>query len=1339
MIDYVIGRGEPVGSADMEARIGASRILTQCGTRGDKPQSLMNMPLNMMLGGASRQEDRASNHDEGAAASTTSPSSSASSATGEDTSPSSTPYLTSLSKRLSMGYSSEDLRSAGTSLYNMLPDMNSGSAYLFGEDPRAVAGLEEDEAYDLSHKLRTGEVNVNNVLMAASTDHFYLGAPPDEAMKNGNGKDSQGGNGNTLTTGEQQDDVVEYVSYPKRGPTFVSSSGAGSSGPRGQSDAARRTMVPCSSGRSTRPGGALSRRGEEEQGRPSPSVVIPAVVTQLVNEWHAQGDPDVQQKADFLMLLVTNPEEGIKKLRNCLIHERQASRNKLKQDAIAARRASVRSGATSSGGEYASDGGYDTCDDGCGSLSGGDYPDMWTPPITAMGQSRSPGGHIDVGRNANSGNHHHPQDANKALNLRAAAALSSTARHSHQQPSTVLGRQLQALSLDSFVKIFFPQSEFSHFLRSAFLRDVNFLDIDQRKQPQVNMDAIKLFISRYFDDIHLEVKIPLMAEFMESFVLNVRERPEVLLKNCRSVVNFEFLHVFQVAGPVLQKLFQQYGGNSENRDLLRTEYQLAPSDYPELRTQAPLAKLCVPSSDVTQLFAQFKSALKPMGGHEVRNILRNAGVLYTSVDEPLWRFAFEQQQAHATAEQLRAQQGYLGGIGSALLSGLGALSSVYSSSSPQQLGDEQLKMMQESNFYANMNSANKDQAKQEADEDERKSFALIDLSDYKSPTGRKLGLYAISETPRYNASIAVGEPATAVQKEYYPMENKDYTDEVPVAEVESDTEEGNKEFAQVFVKMRRCDVVYKLESERLLLKKVTDNLPGARSYMTDSYVNKSLAETNFEQEEMFLELGYEKYVRHPPGNLNKRGNIFVPRVVARPAARTSAQDHVGHEQSATFKPAARVGPSGIDRTGGFSKGQPGAAPTCAPGRFDEIDYEAQYDQAFVANHHASQSTYSKNNKADDQQKQGGATKQEEESTFCVAARVDELERRDPGMLVLEMAPGRPFDRCLAEQQYCPVKDYPLIDWYAAVSSYLESFELWLAVALEAKKGADRQHTFFHGDPHLGNLFWCDTTKTFSIIDFGNSYEVFSHDYPTGLGVCLYEFLHGCMLYQPERLFSVYPFKPDVSQEQKDDLVERIKAATDKAYTEYFEQTEIEEKKIFGTRAPEEDRPPTTADDIKAACDMYFEGNLSETIFCRVWFEITTARHLLDPHPAFEGFLKCVGVHWIAGYKMLIGGLKHSLPRGVQKDGAYVPWDVAFRSPFSMVEKAGMQSVSKAKGAQDTWDLYMKEKDPSRRNLLWKYHIVPHMTSYAPKTLETLRMMHRGYTGVRSIFKGSNKS
>eukprot|EP00392_Amoebophrya_sp_AT5.2_P013513 g13637.t1 len=135
---------------------------------------------------------------------------------------------------------------------------------------------------------------------------------------------------------------------------------------------------------------------------------------------------------------------------------------------------------------------------------------------------------------------------------------------------------------------------------------------------------------------------------------------------------------------------------------------------------------------------------------------------------------------------------------------------------------------------------------------------------------------------------------------------------------------------------------------------------------------------------------------------------------------------------------------------------------------------------------------------------------------------------------------------------------------------------------------------------------------------------------------------------------------------------------------------------------------------------------------------------MDPHPAFEGFMKCLAMHWIGGFKMIVAGLQESIPEGCRvppRKGAaeqeLVPWDKVFRSPFPLVEARITAAVSKAKGAQDTWDLYMNEKDKNRKNLLWKYHIVPHMTNYAPKTLETLRMMHRGFTGVRAVF-GRNK-
>ena len=159
--------------------------------------------------------------------------------------------------------------------------------------------------------------------------------------------------------------------------------------------------------------------------------------------------------------------------------------------------------------------------------------------------------------------------------------------------------------------------------------------------------------------------------------------------------------------------------------------------------------------------------------------------------------------------------------------------------------------------------------------------------------------------------------------------------------------------------------------------------------------------------------------------------------------------------------------------------------------------------------------------------------------------LDEAIRLDPGILVMEMAPGRPFDRILGEQMYCPIKNYPLIDWYSAVSSYLECFEMWLQVGLD--KNIRTRPAFFHGDPHLGNLFWCDESKKFSMIDFGNSYEVFAKDFPNGMGGYMYEMLHGALLKDPDRILKLYPFKPEVPQDQRQALREKLILASEEVF------------------------------------------------------------------------------------------------------------------------------------------------------------------------------------------------
>ncbi len=272
--------------------------------------------------------------------------------------------------------------------------------------------------------------------------------------------------------------------------------------------------------------------------------------------------------------------------------------------------------------------------------------------------------------------------------------------------------------------------------------------------------------------------------------------------------------------------------------------------------------------------------------------------------------------------------------------------------------------------------------------------------------------------------------------------------------------------------------------------------------------------------------------------------------------------------------------------------------------------------------------------------------------------------------------------------------------------------------------------------------------------------------------------------KPERIFRVFPFREDVSESEREYVKQRLMNASRKAFDEYFELMEAQAgnngDNPNDSITPEQDHPGLLEQDIAKEVDALYEGNLSEVVFSKTYFELVANRHLFDPHPAFEGFMKCLAMHWIGGFKMLVAGLEESMPDGclcpvVQENKSLLsqtlspknflnlkrpdglqqlvpngdstggskstmggtkelqPWNKAFRSPFPMVEKQVLSGVSKAKGAQDTWDLYMNEKEKNRRNLLWKYHIVPHMTNYAPKTLETLRMMHRGFTGVRAVF------
>eukprot|EP00392_Amoebophrya_sp_AT5.2_P013514 g13638.t1 len=563
---------------------------------------------------------------------------------------------------------------------------------------------------------------------------------------------------------------------------------------------------------------------------------------------------------------------------------------------------------------------------------------------------------------------------------------------------TPIGQQVERIQLEDLVKTFFPQSEFASFLGSALVRDPNFLDLYARKLPDVNVEALKEYISHYFDYISCEVKIPMIIDFLQVYVLDVRDRPDLLLKNLRSVINFEFLDIFHAAGPMLQKVFQQYGGNSARRNYAEATYTFE-NAYPEICT--PLtAKLTVEAFDVTQLFAKFKSCLKPMSALAVRNVLKAAGILNHNQGS-----ADEDDNVTAVGETV-----------------------------------------------------------------------VMDLSAFQSPNGDALGDYAMGAVPSYNASIAVGERAVLVSSTISrkllskPVTAHDSAAGVHALrmdeflEVESDTDDNQSSFPDIFLKIRRPDVYSKLEAERQLLYRVTEELPGARSYLLQSYIEKTILECDFEQEQIYLELGYEKY------NGKANGRIFVPRVLARPLG-----DIMKNKKSSGYN------------NQNYNVGKASPVTTVLPGGLN-----------------------------------------------------------DPGVLILEMAPGRPFDRLLAEQQGMPEKNQPII---MAVNTYLDCFDLWLAVALDKSQ----RHTFFHGDPHLGNLFWCDQSKRFSLIDFGNSYEIFGKDYPSGLSGCMYEFMQGGMLLKPERIFRVFPFREDVPESQREYLRNRVMNVAKQAFDDYFDE------------------------------------------------------------------------------------------------------------------------------------------------------------------------------------------
>ncbi len=570
-----------------------------------------------------------------------------------------------------------------------------------------------------------------------------------------------------------------------------------------------------SSSRKHASGGSKSRRGSttagtSQVGRNSGSAILSMQLDPNLS-------PEERNKQQFLHFLCRFPLDAVTQLRQALKEELKSRSNDIM----------VTPNSTKSTSNYGNGG--TTSSVGASSTSG---------PYDYQPSSRQSGAMLRGERNSSTSGamlnfsattagvlngYHDPSAADTSAFMHTAFNDSENLLKKSTAVTDV-GQQVEKLKLEELVKCFFPQSEFAAFLGSAFVRDPNFLDLHFRKLPEVNVEALKQLIANYFDLINCDVKIPMVIDFLQLFVLDVRDRPELLLKNLRSVINFEFLTIFHAAGPVLQKVFQQYGGNSPRRDYI-TDSVYKITQYPEIHS--PLtAKLTVEPFDVTQSFAKFKSLLKPMSTVAVRQVLKQAKILKTTTNS----------HSYSAEEEEMLFNGY----------------------------------------------------------DAGQETVILDLSAFHSPSGEPLGEYAMAAVPSYNASIAAGEHAVLITKnkqsaaynngghlvQTSPSLPGRTTSMDEFLEVESDDDSmdlNRKTFPEIFLKIRRPEVYQKLEAERKVLYQVTEELPGARSYLLQSYVDKTLYECDFEQEQMYLELGYEKY-----NGKGKQKNIVVPRVLARP-------------------------------------------------------------------------------------------------------------------------------------------------------------------------------------------------------------------------------------------------------------------------------------------------------------------------------------------------------------------------------------------------------------------------------------------------------------------------
>ncbi|CAD7975972.1 unnamed protein product [Amoebophrya sp. A25] len=677
---------------------------------------------------------------------------------------------------------------------------------------------------------------------------------------------------------------------------------------------------------------------------------------------------------------------------------------------------------------------------------------------------------------------------------------------------------------------------------------------------------------------------------------------------------------------------------------------------------------------------------------------------------------------------------------------------------------------------------------------------------------------------------------------------------------------------EVFLKIRRPGIGMKLMCERELLRKLTRDLPGAWVSLDQDMLSKCAQECDFNQECEYLNEGRARYatcsIKGKPlpkkaAHRHKEMRIAVPRVLARPTTLIESKNQ-GGPRSATASGSIPAGASTaastnlVKNTSRTSAASPSAtsttssrnrtselvkSPTASPSSRSSIKKGGSSPSGrrntqlseFLADEEDSDAAKKSGEDAQGRTPEGASSLLRSESLATAnsgplspaqasAASATAYSRSsgagsktENNILVMEVAAGKAYDRLLTEQLACPVNK-PCCKWYQALKSYMDAFDVWVEIAIL------RKNAFFHGDPHLGNLFWDDASETFTFIDFGNSYHV-GDAWPGGLVEPMYEFMQGSLLRKPERILKVFPFRSEVSAIERAEVTEKIRKALDFAMDKYYEAG-IEKLRKTGKlkpRNPETERPPSALEEEAGAVsnvvrngvsegwdeDLFVdadepsssddnneteqtesqterklskdaqgkavgggageeesssrnssgpteikhldassevkcavtEGNLSEVMFTAAFSEVIAHRQVFDPEQAFEGFLRPIGMHWVCGAKVLTGMLEKQMPEGVRmkEGGPLVPWSEVFPSPFHLLEKSLLSRASKTQGAQDTWELYLSEKDPERREVLWNDYIAPSMQLFAPKTLDTLRMVHKGYkTGVTNLF-GNMKS